>query len=80
MTKPKRILFLISHLPTKNNTIAEVIIRKGPTPGNVIPKFDTREDRSRAPEIKGVMLIKTNIIVGYSSFNIAENLKLMKFS
>ena len=64
LTIPNAILFLLSHLPTKNNDIAEIIIKKGPIPGKVIPKLDTRLEGSRAPEINGVMLIKINIIVG----------------
>ena len=79
-TTPNAILFLLCHLPTKNNNIAEIIIRKGPFPGKVIPKLDTRLEGSRAPEINGDMLIKINIKVGYNNLIIAENLKLMKFN
>ena len=57
-----------------------MIIKKGPIPGKVIPKLDTKLDGSNAPEIKGVRLIKTNSSNGYINFVIAESLRLMKFN
>ena len=52
----------------------------GPIPGITNPKLEVKLLGSRTPERYGVTLIKTNIIVGYSSFTIADTLKLMKFS
>ena len=80
MTKPKEILVFLIHLPTKNNDSAEVIIRKGPIPGKINPKLEVKLVGSKTPERNGVALMKPSIIVGYNSFNIADTLKLMKFS
>ncbi|GAH39580.1 unnamed protein product [marine sediment metagenome] len=80
MTKPKEILIFLSLRPIKNNNIEQTIISIGPIPGKINPKLDVKLVGSKTPERNGVALIKPNIIVGYSSFNVADNLRLMKFS
>ncbi len=80
MTKPKEILVFLSLRPIKNNNIAQTIIRIGPIPGKTNPKLEVKLLGSKTPERNGVMLMKTNIIVGYINFNIADTLKLMKFN
>ncbi|GAG68410.1 unnamed protein product, partial [marine sediment metagenome] len=72
-------MFFLSQLPTKNKNIAEIIIRKGPTPGYINPKLDINFEGSSTPERIGVTQIKINPIVGYINFSIAEIIGLMKF-
>lgn len=60
--------------------MADIIIKKGPIPGNVIPKLYAKLEGSKAPEMKGVTLIKPKIKVGYINFNSADSLKLMKLN
>lgn len=77
---PSLFLYFFSHIPIKNNKIEQTIIIIGPIPGKTNPKLEVKLFESKTPERNGITLMKTNIIVGYSSFNIADNLKLMKFS
>jgi hypothetical protein len=80
LTKPKEILVFLSLRPTKNNNIEQTIISIGPIPGKINPKLEVKLLGSKTPERNGVTLIKPSIIVGYSSFIIADTLKLIKFS
>ena len=80
LTKPKEILVFLSLRPIKNNKIEQTIISIGPIPGKINPKLDVKLVGSNTPEINGITLMKPNVIVGYSIFNAADTLKLMKFS
>jgi hypothetical protein len=66
-------------LPTKNKDNAEIIIRKGPTPGYINPKLDINFEGSSTPERIGITQIKINPIVGYINLSIEEIIGLMKF-